>query len=56
MCFFCNVFFLGWADLLEVLSEECSLISIIGIVFMILFIMFVVLDLRDSIFLRFQHL
>ena len=63
MCFFCDVFFSGQANLLEILSEECSLIKcwivIIQIVFMIMSIMTNVLDLMDSVdsvSLWFQHL
>ena len=52
MYFFCDVFFLGQANLLEILSEECSLIKIIWIVV----IMTVVLDSMDSVSLWFQHL
>ena len=56
MCFFCDVFFLGQANLLEILSEECSLIEIIWMVLMILFIMTVILNLIDSVYLWFQSL
>ena len=60
MCFLCDVFFSGWADLLEMLSEECSLIKywvvIIQLVLMIMFIMPNVLDSMDSVSLWFQHL
>ena len=63
MYFFCNMFFSGQANLLEILSEECSLIKywvvIIQIVFMIVFIMINVLDSMDSVdsvSLWFQHL
>ena len=54
MCFFCDVFLPGQASLLEILSEECSLIKhwvvIIQIVLRVMFI----LDLKDSVSLRFQ--
>ena len=60
--FLCVVFFSGWADLLEILSEKCSLIKcwmvIIQIVFMIVFMVFV-LDTMcsvDSVSLWFQRL
>ena len=52
MYFFCDVFSLGQANLLKILSEECSLIKIIRIVV----IMTVVLDSMDSVSLWFQHL
>ena len=63
MYFFCDVFFSGQANLLEILSEEFSLIKywvvIIQIVFMVVFIMTNVLDSMDSVdsvSLWFQHL
>ena len=63
MYFFCDVFFPGQANLLEILSEECLLIKcwvvIIQIVFMVVLIMINVLDSMDSVdsvSLWFQHL
>ena len=60
MYFFCDVFFSGQASLLEILSEECSLIKhwvvIIQIMLMIMFLMKNVLDSMDSVSLWFQCL
>ena len=63
MYFFCNTFFSGRADLLEMLSEKCSRIKywmvIIQLVFMLVLNMMNVLGTIngvDSVSLWFQHL
>ena len=54
MYFFCDVFFPGQANLLEILSEECLLIKHwVVIIQMMLRVMFI-LNLVDSVSLSFQ--
>ena len=51
--FFCAVFSSGWADLLEILSEKCSLIKywmmIIQLVLMLVFNMMNVLGTTNGV-------
>ena len=54
--FFCAVFSSGQADLLEILSEKCSLIKCWIVIIQIEFSVKFILNLMDSVSLSFQHL
>ena len=54
--FFCAVFFSGRADLLEILSEEYSLIRFWMMIIWIMLSVKSILNLMDSVSLSFQHL
>ena len=54
MYFFCDVFFPGRANLLEILSEECLLIKHWVVMTRMMFRVMFILSLVDSVSLSFQ--
>ena len=54
--FFCAVFSSGQADLLEILSEKCSLIHCWMVIIWLVLMLVSILRLIDSVSLSFQYL
>ena len=56
--FSCAVFYSGWADLLEILSEKCSLITYWMVIIWLVFMIRVLVTTGgvDSVSLSFQYL